>query len=162
MRRNFVHFFPKGVSNTTISTHVVSQSNSLLALVARNISSGKVDLNISCFGPFRLQVTSQSQIDFLYQLRRVNKFGDIVPVSANIIKGTESYFCVALGTKLSMWQLKFYLHLSFDRFKILCALSYDYDDDDNEDGGDDDGDDSGDDVDDGDDGSDDDVYDEER
>ena len=46
----------------------VTKSNKLLITEASNLISGTLKLAVSCVGPYTLQVTGSSPLDFTYQL----------------------------------------------------------------------------------------------
>ena len=46
----------------------VTQSDKLLITEASNLISGTLKLAVSCVGPYTLQVTGSSPLDFTYQL----------------------------------------------------------------------------------------------
>ena len=115
-------FFSKDFFGESITTQVVSQSSSLLIVEARNIESGKIDLNMSCVGPFRLQVTSKSQIDFTYQLRTVVETGDVIPVSGDLIKGIERFFSWPFYCKLLVCWKKGYVLMVSKRVMVLVIV----------------------------------------
>ena len=46
----------------------VTKSNKLLITEASNLISGTLKLAVSCIGPYTLQVTGSSPLDFTYQL----------------------------------------------------------------------------------------------
>ena len=47
---------------------VISSSGKLLIKKITNLNSGSLKLTVSCQGPFTLQATGSSPIDFTYQL----------------------------------------------------------------------------------------------
>ena len=48
--------------------NVISSSSKLLIKEVTNLVSGSLKLTVSCNGPYTLQVTGSSTIDFTYQL----------------------------------------------------------------------------------------------
>lgn len=69
---------------------VMSTSNKLLIIEVTNLDSGSLELTVSCNGPFTLQVTGSSPIDFTYQLLDVEDMerGTTRRVVGNPLRGT--------------------------------------------------------------------------
>ena len=67
----------------------VTQSNKLLITEASNLISGTLKLAVSCVGPYTLQVTGSSPLDFTYQLLDVEdlELGTTRRVVGNPLRG---------------------------------------------------------------------------
>jgi len=62
---SYIDYFA-GSSN--MHENVISSSSKLLIKEVTNLVSGSLKLTVSCNGPYTLQVTGSSTIDFTYQL----------------------------------------------------------------------------------------------
>ena len=67
----------------------VTQSDKLLITEASNLISGTLKLTVSCVGPYTLQVTGSSPLDFTYQLLDVEDLerGTTRRVVGNPVRG---------------------------------------------------------------------------
>ena len=70
----------------------VTKSNKLLITEASNLISGTLKLAVSCVGPYTLQVTGSSPLDFTYQLLDVEDLerGTTRRVVGNPLRGKET------------------------------------------------------------------------
>ena len=73
----------------------ITSSNRLLILEVSNLVSGVLNMTVSCVGPFTLQVTGFSPLDFTYQLLDVEDLerGIIRRVVGNPLRGKAIKFC---------------------------------------------------------------------
>ena len=74
----------------------ITSSNRLLILEASNLVSGVLNMTVSCVGPFTLQVTGFSPLDFTYQLLDVEDLegGITRRVVGNPLRGKAIKFCL--------------------------------------------------------------------
>lgn len=74
----------------------ITSSNRLLILEVSNLVSGLLNMTVSCFGPFTLQVTGFSPLDFTYQLLDVEDLerGITRRVVGNPLRGKAIKFCL--------------------------------------------------------------------
>ena len=73
----------------------ITSSNRLLILEVSNLVSGVLNMTVSCVGPFTLQVTGFSPLDFTYQLLDVEDLerGITRRVVGNPLRGKAIKFC---------------------------------------------------------------------
>lgn len=71
----------------------VTQSNKLLITEASDLIRGTLTLAVSCDGPYTLQVTGSSPLDFTYQLLDVEDLGRGTTrrVVGNPLRGKATY-----------------------------------------------------------------------
>lgn len=74
----------------------ITSSNRLLILEVSNLVSGVLNMTVSCVGPFTLQVTGFSPLDFTYQLLDVEDLegGITRRVVGNPLRGKAIKFCL--------------------------------------------------------------------
>ena len=77
--------------------NIISSSSELLIKEIANFNSGSLKLTVSCQGPYTLQATGSSPIDFTYQLLDVEdeERGNTRRVLGNPLRGktvTETYY----------------------------------------------------------------------
>ena len=74
----------------------ITSSNRLLILEVSNLVSGLLNMTVSCVGPFTLQVTGFSPLDFTYQLLDVEDLegGITRRVVGNPLRGKAIKFCL--------------------------------------------------------------------
>ena len=74
----------------------ITSSNRLLILEVSNLVSGVLNMTVSCVGPFTLQVTGLSPLDFTYQLLDVEDLerGITRRVVGNPLRGKAIKFCL--------------------------------------------------------------------
>ena len=74
----------------------ITSSNRLLILEVSNLVSGLLSMTVSCVGPFTLQVTGFSPLDFTYQLLDVEDLerGITRRVVGNPLRGKAIKFCL--------------------------------------------------------------------
>ena len=74
----------------------ITSSNRLLILEVSNLVSGVLNMTVSCVGPFTLQVTGFSPLDFTYQLLDVEDLegGITRRVVGNPVRGKAIKFCL--------------------------------------------------------------------
>lgn len=74
----------------------ITSSNRLLILEVSNLVSGVLNMTVSCVGPFTLQVTGFSPLDFTYQLLDVEDLerGITRRVVGNPLRGKTIKFCL--------------------------------------------------------------------
>ena len=61
----FPEFF---AGNSTVQRKIISSSSTLLILEVTSLVSGSIKLTVSCNGPYTLQVSGFSPLDFTYEL----------------------------------------------------------------------------------------------
>ena len=73
----------------------ITSSNRLLILEVSNLVSGVLNMTVFCVGPFTLQVTGFSPLDFTYQLLDVEDLerGITRRVVGNPLRGKAIKFC---------------------------------------------------------------------
>jgi len=74
----------------------ITSSNRLLILEVSNLVSGLLNMTVSCVGPYTLQVTGFSPLDFTYQLLDVEDLerGITRRVVGNPLRGKAIKFCL--------------------------------------------------------------------
>ena len=74
----------------------ITSSNRLLILEVSNLVSGVLNMTVFCVGPFTLQVTGFSPLDFTYQLLDVEDLerGITRRVVGNPLRGKAIKFCL--------------------------------------------------------------------
>ena len=74
----------------------ITSSNRLLILEVSNLVSGVLNMTVSCVGPFTLQVTGFSPLDFTYRLLDVEDLegGITRRVVGNPLRGKAIKFCL--------------------------------------------------------------------
>ena len=74
---------------------VLTSSNKLLIVEVTSLVSGSLKLTVSCNGPYSLQVTGSSPLDFTYQLLDVEDLerGITRRVVGNPLRGEYSNYC---------------------------------------------------------------------
>jgi len=74
---------------------VLTSSNKLLIAEVTSLVSGSLKLTVSCNGPYSLQVTGSSPLDFTYQLLDVEDLerGIARRVVGNPLRGEYSNYC---------------------------------------------------------------------
>lgn len=74
----------------------ITSSNRLLILEVSNLVSGLLNMTVSCVGPFTLQVTGFSPLDFTYQLLDVEDLerGITRRVVGNPLRGKAIKVCL--------------------------------------------------------------------
>ena len=100
---------------------IVTQSNKLFITKASNLVSGTLKLAVSCNGPYTLQVTGSSPLDFTYQLLDVEDLqrGTTRRVVGNPLRGKETCewaVCMKVCKKATV------LFRFFLLYKIYCEL----------------------------------------
>ena len=93
MLKLFEPFFFLG--NSTLQKKVITSSNKLLILEVTNLVNGSLNLTVFCNGPYTLQVTGSSPLDFTYQLLDVDDLerGTTRRVVGNPLRGGSSSDC---------------------------------------------------------------------
>ena len=88
---------------------IITSSRRLLVLEVSNLVSGLLNMTVSCVGPYALQVTGFSPLDFTYQLLDVEDLerGITRRVVGNPLRGKAIKFCLldiaALVSSLSTY-----------------------------------------------------------
>ena len=79
-------------TGNSLHLKIVTQSNKLFITKASNLVSGTLKLAVSCNGPYTLQVTGSSPLDFTYQLLDVEDLerGTTRRVVGNPLRGKET------------------------------------------------------------------------
>ena len=74
---------------------VLTSSNKLLIVEVTSLVSGSLKLTVTCNGPYSLQVTGFSPLDFTYQLLDVEDLerGTSRRVVGNPLRGEYSNYC---------------------------------------------------------------------
>ena len=80
----------------TLQEKTVTSSSRLLVLEVSNLVSGLLNITVSCVGPYTLQVTGFSPLDFTYQLLDVEDLerGITRRVVGNPLRGKAIKFCL--------------------------------------------------------------------
>ena len=108
-------------TGNSLHLKIVTQSNKLFITKASNLVSGTLKLAVSCNGPYTLQVTGSSPLDFTYQLLDVEdpERGTTRRVVGNPLRGKET--CEwAVGMKVCKKAPVFFGF--FLLYKIYCEL----------------------------------------
>ena len=66
--KKFLSYIDCFIGNSNLQEKEITSSNKLLIKEVTNLVSGSLKLKVSCNGPYTLQVTGSSPIDFTYQL----------------------------------------------------------------------------------------------